>query len=142
MTQAKNGDTVSVHYTGKLEDGTVFDTSEDRDPLTFTIGQNMMIKGFEDTVIGMKPGDSANTKILADDAYGHYVEEKIVEIERASLPSDFNPEKGQRYSMSTDSGEEVAVLVVDMTDASVFLDANHPLAGKDLYFEINLVEIA
>jgi len=141
MAQVKDGDTVSVHYTGKLEDGSVFDTSENRDPLTFTVGQRMVIPGFEEAVLGMSPGDSINTKIPADEAYGHHEKDRVIEVERTALPQDFKPETGMRYDLSTDTGQVISVLVVEQTDENVTFDANHPLAGQDLYFDISLVEI-
>ena len=141
MAQVKDGDTVSVHYTGKLEDGSVFDTSENRDPLTFTVGQRMVIPGFEEAVLGMAPGDSINTKIPADEAYGLHEKERIIKVERTALPQDFKPETGMRYDLSTDTGQVISVLVVEQSDENVTFDANHPLAGQDLYFDISLVEI-
>jgi peptidylprolyl isomerase len=138
---AKNGDTVRVHYTGTLDDETVFDTSVDRDPLEFTIGDGSLIPGFEDAVIGMSPGDQASAQIPADAAYGQRREDLLIGIDRESLPNDFEPSLGQQLTMQTETGQVVEVQIVDLNDANLTVDANHPLAGRDLNFEIELVEI-
>lgn len=142
MPQAKNGDRVKVHYLGKLDDGTVFDTSEGRDPLEFTLGENMLIPGFEEAVIGMAPGESKETRIVSDEAYGAYHENLVIQVEREQFPEEIDPEIGQILQVRGNDGEPVLVSVVSMDDAVVTLDANHPLAGKDLNFKITLVDIA
>ncbi len=141
MTQAKMGDTVKVHYTGKLEDGTVFDTSTNRDPLQFTIGEGRVIPSFEQAVVGMNPGESKNTKIPADKAYGPHREELVLVIDRNQFPVDLNPEVGQRLQSRQADGRTIVVTVTDVSESSVTLDANHPLAGEDLTFDIRLLEI-
>lgn len=142
MTQAENGKTVKVHYTGKLENGEVFDSSEGRDPLEFIIGQGQMIPGFEAAVIGMKTGETKQAaKIPADQAYAYH-EEMIVEIPRDQFPEYITPEVGQQLQAQQQDGQIMVVTVVAFTDDSVTLDGNHPLAGKDLYFDLEIVEVS
>lgn len=141
MAQAKSGDTVKVHYTGKLEEGTVFDSSSNRDPLQFIVGQGQIIPGFEQVVVGMSPGESKTEKIPMEQAYGPYREEMVLEVDRQQMPTDVQPEVGQQLQVRQQSGQSVPVLVTEVTQSKVRLDANHPLAGKDLVFDIELVEI-
>lgn len=141
MIQAKPGDTVKIHYTGKLEDGTVFDTSANREPLEFTLNQGQVIPGFEQAVLGMAPGESKTQKIPMEEAYGPYREEMVIEVSRQQLPADLEPEVGQQLQVQQPNGQAVPVFVTEVTDATVTLDANHPLAGEDLTFDIELVEI-
>lgn len=140
--KVKTGDTVKVHYTGKLEDGEVFDTSVEDEPLEFTVGSGMLIPGFEEAVIGMAPGESKTLTIPSEQAYGPYVEEKVVQVERSYMPSDFVPEIGQQLEIQQSSGEIIPVIITDVSESVVTLDANHPLAGMDLIFEIQVLEIA
>ncbi|MFW6138644.1 MAG: FKBP-type peptidyl-prolyl cis-trans isomerase [Spirochaetota bacterium] len=141
MSEAKKGDTVKVHYTGKLEDGTVFDSSEDRDPLKFTVGGGQVIPGFEQAVIGMNPGETKTETVTSDQAYGPYRKEMVIEVDKNKLPQDLDPEVGQQLQVRQQEGQPVPVMVTEVTDSSVTLDANHPLAGKDLTFDIQLVDI-
>lgn len=141
MANAKDGDTVSIHYTGRLEDGTVFDTSQDRDPLTFKLGEGKVIPGFEKAVVGMEKGEEKTTTIPAESAYGPRRDDLLLTVPRERLPEDLDPEVGQQLEMRTSEGQEVPVTVVETGDESLVLDANHPLAGKDLTFEIELVGI-
>lgn len=141
MTQAKDGDTVKIHYTGTLGDGTVFDSSSGRDPLQFTLGSGQVIPGFEEAVLGMSTGDSKNVTIPSDKAYGPRNEDLIMPVPRDQVPADINPEVGQRLQMSGPGGEPILVVVADVTDEQILLDANPPLAGEDLNFDIELVEI-
>jgi len=157
MAQAKNGDRVRVHYTGKLEDGSVFDSSEGfvdtcddegcgcgsnpTDPMEFVIGDNKLIPKFEQAVIGLEPGQRVEVKIAADDAYGQRVEEMVAVVDRNEVPADMNPEAGQHMEVILQDGTPLPVLVTEVTDTSITLDANHPLAGLDLTFDIKLVEI-
>lgn len=141
MSKAKNGDKVKVHYKGTLEDGTVFDSSEGRDPLEFTIGEGRVIPGFEQAVDGLAVKESRTVAIPCAEAYGERREELIQEVPRDQFPEDMKVEQGQRLQLSLHDGQQMVVEVTSMTDASVTLDANHPLAGKDLNFEIELVEI-
>jgi len=139
--QAKNGDIVEVHYTGTLENGTVFDTSEGRDPLKFTLGAGQMIPGFEQAVLGMKIGESKNFTIPADEAYGPYDDDLLIVINREDLSPDLDPEVGQQLQMPRPGGGISIVTVTNVTDTTITIDSNHFLAGKDLTFEIELMSI-
>lgn len=142
MTQAKPGDTVKVNYTGKLKDGRVFDTSFDREPIEFKLGEGNIIPGFENAVRGMEPGDQKTITIPADDAYGPHRDEMEVIVERDQFPDEFQPQVGEQLQISQPDGESVIVTVTNVSPESVTLDANHPLAGQDLEFDIQLVDIA
>ncbi|UCC60983.1 MAG: peptidylprolyl isomerase [Dehalococcoidia bacterium] len=141
MAQAKQGDTVNVHYTGRLDDDTIFETSQGHDPMQFTVGVDRLLPAFEETVIGMNPGESRTTKIPSAEAYGPYHEEMVIIIDRQRFPDNLNPEIGQELEVHQSDGQIVPVLVTDVSESSVTLDGNHPLAGKDLTFDIQLVEI-
>jgi peptidylprolyl isomerase len=141
MAQAQLGDTVRVHYTGRLTDGSTFDSSMQREPMQFTLGQGQLIPGFEQAVVGMTPGESKTETIPCDQAYGTHRSELLVEIERQHLPPDLQPYVGQQLEMTRQNGAAVPVVVTAVSVAQVTLDANHPLAGKDLIFEITLVDI-
>lgn len=138
---AKNGDQVKVHYRGTLSDGTEFDNSFDKDPLEFTIGEGKIIPGFENAVEGMEEGEKKDFKISPDEGYGEYNDDGKIDVERANLPEDINPELGMMLQVTTPDNQEVQVTVVDMDENKITLDANHPLAGRDLYFEIQLMEV-
>ncbi|HEX2191153.1 MAG TPA: peptidylprolyl isomerase [Longimicrobiaceae bacterium] len=140
MAQAKSGDTVRVHYTGRLEDGTVFDSSRGREPLEFTLGGRQVIPGFEDAVDGLSPGDERTVTIPTDQAYGPRRDEMTLTVGRDQFPDEVHPEVGQQLQMSQ-GGQVAVVTVVDVSDREVKLDANHPLAGRDLTFDVQLVEI-
>ncbi|MEN8142655.1 MAG: peptidylprolyl isomerase [Thermodesulfobacteriota bacterium] len=141
MTQAKSGDAVKIHYKGTLDDGTVFDSSEGRDPLAFTLGGGQVIPGFDEAVTGMAVGESKSVNIPADKAYGQRNEEMIIEAPRDQVPPEITPEVGQQLQMGGPNGEVVVVVIVEVTDDHIKLDANPPLAGKDLNFDIELVSI-
>jgi peptidylprolyl isomerase len=141
MAQAKNGDTVTVHYTGKLDDGTVFDSSVNQDPLQFTLGEGLLIPGFEQVVLGMSAGESKTAKVSADQAYGPHREEMVVKIDRQEFPPHFQPEVGQQLQIPQSDGRTTRLVVTDVSEQKVTLDANHPLAGRDLTFDIHLLEI-
>lgn len=141
MAQAKAGDKVKVHYTGTFDDGTVFDSSLDRGPLEFTLGGGQVIAGFDRALIDMEPGQKKTVNIPAAEAYGPRSEELIAEIGRERLPADLQLEIGQQLQLSLADGEEAVVLIVDLSETSVTLDANHPMAGLDLNFDLELVEI-
>lgn len=141
MAQVKQGDTVRVHYTGKLSDGTVFDSSANRDALEFTLGKGQLIAGFEKAVKGMSPGESVTVEIPADEAYGPHRPEMVVEFGRDRLPGDMDVEVGQRLQLRQKDGQSVVVKVTGTTDTTLTVDANHELAGKDLTFDIQVVEI-
>jgi peptidylprolyl isomerase len=142
MTKAKKGDTVRVHYTGKLEDGTVFDTSTKRRPLEFTIGEGRIIRGFEQAVVGMEPGESKTAKIPVANAYGPYREDLVLIVDRRRFPAQLKLELGQQLKVTQANGRTKRVKVVEVSESNVTLDGNHPLAGEDLTFDIQLVEIA
>ena len=138
---AKNGDTVQVHYTGKLKDGTTFDSSINREPLKFTLGRGEMIPGFERAVLGMKVGKKKTIAIPASEAYGQPRKELIVEIPLKGFISDTPPEVGQKLQAKEANGNIIFATVTKVTDTAITLDGNHPLAGKDLIFEIELINI-
>jgi len=169
MAQAKTGDKVKVHYTGTLEDGSVFDTSEEpieqpddhscgcssksnvdkgcgcgsraSAPMEFVIGAGQLIPKFEAAVIGLEPGGSITVTIPAEDAYGERAEEMMAVIERSEIPAEINPEPGQQMEVILEDGSPLPVLVTEVTDTTITLDGNHPLAGRDLTFFIRLIEI-
>ena len=149
MAQAKEGDKVKVHYTGKLEGGEVFDSSEcaeqecgcDSGPLEFTIGEGEVIPGFEKAVVGMSEGEAKTFTIPVEDAYGKRNEEMVVAVERSYVPTELTPEVGMRLEITQEDGREFPVVITEVTETHVTLDANHPLAGRDLTFDIKLVEI-
>jgi len=142
MAHAKQGDLVKVRYTGTLDDGSTFDSSDGRDPLQFVIGEGMLIPAFEHAIVGMLPGDSRSVHIPADEAYGPYMDELILEVDKNQIPPYLNPEEGMQLQITQDDGSSTVVKVVKLTNEKVFLDANHPLAGRDLNFSIELVDIS
>lgn len=142
MAEAKEGDEVQVHYTGKLEDGTVFDTSEDGEPLSFTIGEERVIPGFEEAVTGMEPGDTKTTEVEPEQAYGEHREDMVMEMEKDQIPSEVDPEVGQQLQLRLENGQTVPVLITALGEDTVTIDANHPLAGRKLIFEIEVVDVA
>ena len=141
IIMAENGDTVKVHYKGALEDGSVFDTSKGGEPLEFILGGGNMIAGFDKAVNGMQVGEIKTVTIPADEAYGPHRDDLVLVIERDKLPEDLKPGIGQQLEMSQPDGRTVTVVVTDVSEASITVDANHPMAGKDLTFEIELVAI-
>lgn len=140
MAVATQGDTVRIHYTGRLEDGTVFDSSEGRDPLEFVVGTGQVIPGFDRAVDGMALGEEKTVTIPADEAYGPRRNDLLINVGRTEMPSGLSPEVGQRLQMSTPDGQTFQVTIAEAGEETVVLDANHPLAGQDLTFEIQLVE--
>ena len=141
MIQAKSGDTVKVHYTGKFEDGTEFATSINDDPLQFTIGEGQVISGLEQAVMGMSPGEEKTAEILAEQAYGPYQANKVVEINRNRFPPQLELQIGTVLKMRKAGGKKIRRIVTTISETSVTLDANHPLAGEDLTFDLQLMEI-
>jgi FKBP-type peptidyl-prolyl cis-trans isomerase 2 len=141
MAQTKQGDTVRIHYTGKLADGTVFDTSRERHPLRFTIGNGQVIAGFEQAVVGMNTGETRTTRIPVDLAYGPRRDDMVVTMDRGQLPPDLVAQIGQRLELTQEDDSTVLVTVTGVTETSLTLDANHPLAGKELTFDIELIGI-
>jgi peptidylprolyl isomerase len=140
-TAVKSGDTVQVHYTGKFEDGIIFDSSVGGEPLEFTLGQSEVIPGFEDAALGMAVGDKKTVSIVPEQAYGSYNDSLVVDMPRDYFPEDISPELGMRLIVVDNNGEELPVVVAEIHDETVRLDANHPLAGKTLVFDIELVAI-
>jgi peptidylprolyl isomerase len=141
MAQVKKGDTVSVHYHGKLEDGTTFDSSEGREPLQFTAGSGQVIKGFDDAVMDMAIGEKKTVNIPVEHAYGERNDDMMMEYPISEFPDDMSPQIGMELQMSDNSGNIFPVVIVEVGDEVVVLDANHPLAGKDLTFDLELVAI-
>lgn len=137
MEQAKSGDTVKVHYTGKLDDGTVFDSSRGREPLEFTLGAGQVIPGFEEAVTGMTPGDEKTVTIPSGEAYGPRRDEMVVTVGRDQFPDHIDPQPGQQLQV-VQEGQTMVVTIQDVSEEGVVLDANHPLAGRDLTFELRL----
>ena len=141
MAPAKTGDAVKVHYTGRLDDGTEFDSSSGRRPLNMTIGDGRVIPGFEEAVVGMAPGEKKTVTLSPEQAYGPRAEELVHEVERSAIPEQADLKAGMRIRHVGKNGETLTFTVTGFTDRMVTLDANHPLAGKELTFEIELVEI-
>lgn len=138
---AQLGDTVLVHYTGRLDDGSVFDTSEQRGPLRINLGETKLIPGFQAAVVGMQTGESKTATIPPEEAYGPRRDEMVLEVDRGKLPPDMSPQVGQDLQLQTQTGQPVPAKVVDVTEEAITVDANHPLAGKELTFDIQLVDI-
>ena len=141
MMRAKDGDTVRVQYTGRLDDGSVFDSSVERESLQFTIGQGQVLHGVEQAVIGMRPQESKTVLVPAAEAYGPHRDEMTTEVQRSQFPDSVKLKVGQRLQIKQKNGQSIAVSVLGLSDSTVTLDANHPLAGKDLTFDLQLVEI-
>jgi len=141
MPQAKKGDKVKVHYTGRLKDGSVFDSSKDRDPLEFQLGQGELIPGFEQAVDGMTPGETKTIDISADQAYGQHRKELIQKVPRQQFPTDIEFQVGQRFQIGQQEEQPMIVQVMEVTESNITLDGNHPLAGENLIFDIELLGI-
>ncbi|MEO7960097.1 MAG: peptidylprolyl isomerase [Ginsengibacter sp.] len=139
---AKKGDTVKVHYTGKLTTGDQFDSSEGRDPLEFTVGAGQMIPGFDKAIPGMVIGDKKTVTLAPEEAYGPKNEAAIIEFPKENIPAEMKLEQGMKLQLRDEKGHPIPVVVTDIHDTMVVLDANHELAGKELIFDIELVEIA
>ena len=142
MSNAKSGDTVRVHYTGKLDDGTQFDSSAGRDPLEFSLGGGDVLPGFDSAVEGMAVGDSKSIQIAAGDAYGPRHEQLVQDVPREQLPDDMQPAVGMQLQAQGEDGQAIPLVVTAVDDQSNTVDGNHPLAGQSLNFDIELVEIA
>jgi FKBP-type peptidyl-prolyl cis-trans isomerase 2 len=141
MQQVKNGDKVKVHYHGKLRSGETFDSSQGRDPLEFTVGNGDVIKGFDQGVMGMQPGDKKTVEIDVNDAYGEKQQEMLIEFPKTQFPPEMQPEEGMQLMMNNGAGQQFPVTIAEVREDTVLLDANHPLAGQDLIFDLELVEI-
>jgi len=142
MSEAKAGDKVQIHYTGTLEDGTQFDSSAGRDPLEFEVGSGQVIPGFDQAVEGMAVGENKTVNIPPEDAYGQHHEQMVQEVPKTALPAELEPEVGQALSARNQDGQEMQLTVTEVKDESIVVDGNHPLAGKALNFDIELVKIA
>lgn len=140
MAEAKLGDTVKVHYTVKLGDGTIIGSTGNQEPLEFTIGEGQIIPGVEQAVIGMNPGESKTLQIPADKAFGPHTEEMVVVVDRKHFPEDWEPRVGEHVQFKEEDGEMLSLMVAKISGAEVTLDGNHPLAGKDLTFDIRFIE--
>lgn len=141
MSQATKGSTVKVHYTGTLTDETVFDSSREREPIEFTVGAGQMIKGFDKAVDGMSIGDSKKVNIPAEEAYGPSVDEAIFPVPKKDLPEGMEPQVGMQLEARQEDGRSQVLVVLEVKEEEVILDGNHPLAGKDLVFDIELMEV-
>jgi peptidylprolyl isomerase len=141
MRQAKIGDNVKVHYTGRLMDGSVFDSSRDREPLVFSLGAGTIIPGIENGVVGMKPGEKKNIKVPPEEAFGQRREDLVAEVAKSDIPKSIEPSIGKQLILNQKDGSPINVTVTKMNEKSVTIDANHPLAGETLEFEIELTEI-
>jgi peptidylprolyl isomerase len=141
MSQAKAGDTVRIHYTGKLDDGTTFDSSASREPLEFALGSGQVIPGFDEAVDGMRVGQSKSVKIEPDNAYGPRHDQLVQQVPRSALPDELKPEVGMQLQSQSPDGQTTRLVVTQVTDEAITVDANHPLAGHALNFDIELVEI-
>lgn len=141
MQQARKGDKVKVHYHGRLIDGTTFDSSQGGQPLEFEVGSGMVIKGFDEGVAGMAIGDKKTISIPAEEAYGPRQEEMVIEFPITNFPPDIKPEVGMTLNMHTENGQELPVVITAINEESITLDANHPLAGQELVFDLELVDI-
>lgn len=139
--QAKNGDTVRVHYTGRLESGEIFDSSEGGEPLEFELGAGQVIAGFDEGVQGMQVGETRTIEIPAEDAYGERVEALVQTIPRQGINLETEPEVGMNLVLQLPDGSQIPVAVTDVTESYITLDANHPLAGQKLIFDVQLVEV-
>jgi len=141
MALVKEGDVVKVHYTGKLTNGEQFDSSVGREPLEFTVGAGQMIKGFDAAMPGMAVGDKKTVNIIPEDGYGQKSDDAIIEFPKENVPADMKLEPGMPLTLSNQAGQPVPVIVIEVKDDIIILDANHFLAGQDLVFDIELVEI-
>jgi peptidylprolyl isomerase len=141
MSKVKSGDTVKVHYTGKLENGDVFDSSREQEPFEFTVGNKAVIPGFEKGVVGMEVGDTKTIEIPPEEAYGAKQDELVVEVKKSEFPEDITPSIGQRLQIKQQNGNPIVVTITDLTEDSITLDANHPLAGYTLFFDVEVVDI-
>ncbi len=141
MAQAQFGKTVKVHYTVRSDDGTVFDSTKDHEPFTFTIGFGAAIPGFEKEIMGMSAGESKTVRVSVEDAYGPYYKELIKEVDRTEFPADFNFEVGQRLELPGGDGQSALVTVLQVSEKTIIFDTNHPLAGKELTIDIELLEV-
>lgn len=142
MIHAKPGDKVKVHYTGKTEDGHMFETTANKKPIEFLIGKGDILPGFDRAVAGMSPGEVKTVKVSANEAHGPHYEELVMEVDKEQLPSDIEPKVGEKLDLQLSDDIKVQMEITDVSGSNVILDANHPLAGKDLIYKIQLLEVA
>lgn len=141
MSKVKNGDTVNVHYHGKLTDGTTFDSSEGKSPLKFKVGEGSVIQGFDKAILDMEVGDKKSVTIPVKEAYGQPAKENFIEFPKSEFPEEMKPAVGMQLNLSDNQGNNFPVVIAEIKEDSIILDANHPLAGKDLVFDLELVSI-
>jgi FKBP-type peptidyl-prolyl cis-trans isomerase 2 len=141
MKEAQVGDLVRVHYTGKLQDGEVFDSSKERDPLEFTLGDKDLLAGFENGVVGMKPGESKSVTLEPENAFGDRREDLLLKLPKTEFPENITPSVGLQLKLSSASGNDMTVVITEVGEDSVTLDGNHPLSGQTVTFDIELLEI-
>ena len=141
MAQAKEDDTVRVHYTVKLDKDTIVGSTKDQEPLQLTLGKGQVLPGFEQAVVGMNTGESKTVLVTADQAFGPHLDEMVVVVDRGRLPEGLNPKEGDRIQLQSRSGETVTVAVMGVSESTITIDGNHPLAGKDLLFDIEFIEV-
>lgn len=141
MAEVKNGDTITIHYTGKLDDGRVFDTSLEREPMQFTVGEGQIIEGLEEAVIGMEPGEQRTIEVEAEKAYGSYQSEGVLVFGADQMPEGFQPQVGQQVRLRSASGQAIPGRVIAVNEQGATIDTNHPLAGYDLVFDVHLLSI-
>lgn len=139
--EAQSGDRVKVHYTGTLDDGTVFDSSREGEPIEFELGSGEVIDGFDQAVIGLEEGASREVRLEPDEAYGQRSDDLVIDVDRGDLPEDLDPEVGQTLAVEGADGEEMAAWVAEVGEDAITVDLNHPLAGRSLTFEVELLEI-
>jgi FKBP-type peptidyl-prolyl cis-trans isomerase 2 len=142
MSKARNGDTVRLHYTGKLEDGEIFDSSRKRQPIEFVLGDGEVIPRIEEGVLGMEAGETKAIEVPAEEAFGPRREELVIEIGKGELPDHITPTMGQRLQMRQPDGDHIDLVITEVNEETITLDANHPLAGRTLFFDLELLEIA
>jgi FKBP-type peptidyl-prolyl cis-trans isomerase 2 len=141
LEKANTGNKVSVHYTGHLTDGYIFDSSEGREPLSFTLGENSVISGFEEAVVGMEPGEKKTVTIPPEKGYGKKRDDLVAKMNRDQIPEHIEPKEGMQLGLKTKDGREIPVRITELDEEKVILDANHELAGKTLIFDLELVEV-
>jgi peptidylprolyl isomerase len=141
MTQAKEDDTVRVHYTVKLDDDTILGSTKNEEPLQFTLGKGQVLAGFEQAIVGMNSGESKTVLVTADQAFGPHLDEMVLVLDRGRLPEGLNPKEGDRIQLQAPSGETMTVAVTDVSSSTITIDCNHPLAGKDLIFDIEFIDV-
>lgn len=141
MTRVKEGDTVTINYTARLEDDTVFESTLGQQPIDFVVGHGQILKGFEQAVIGMSPGESKSVKLMADDAYGPRRDDLVIALDRSKVGFEIEPEIGQKVNISQQNQRSIPAVVADVTDSAIIVDANHPLAGKSVKFDISVLEV-